>query len=493
MIRIHTKKSNGLYDRSSRVSNCIEHPYPMSLQAYDTIIVGLGAAGATAASTLARAGRRVLALEAQDRVGGRVHTVPFGDGVVELGAEWLHGTHPNPVYDAAIQHNKAIVPQDLDHMVFQSDGVVPDEAFQDLFNELMEYAFAVMGNSVEESQPVGKYTTEKLIDYIKAEKPEVLKQKEFLDQLLDFMNQLANNYNASNDWDDIDQKNNFEEIKGHHHLSWHRYGYKTFFDILLNKDVGFPTLDIKLNTEVTQIEWPLDPKGKVKVTCKNGVLYTANNVVVTVSLGVLKERHAKLFKPLLPEKKVTAIETVAMGVMDKIDLAFDEVWWPLDAVFFGLLWKEEDRKKVAKQDYWTTRIFAASRPMGSRNVLTLWTSGEIAKLVETLPIDEVKRKCWQLLQRFMGAGKTVPKPIAVERSTWYSNPFTRGSYSFDSIQASHYPTARATLAAPLTDSTGRPRVLFAGEATHPTRFSTVDGASDTGRREAEKLLLASKL
>ena len=50
--------------------------------------MGLGAAGATAASTLAKAGKRVLCLEAQDRIGGRVKTVPFGDGVVEEGAEW---------------------------------------------------------------------------------------------------------------------------------------------------------------------------------------------------------------------------------------------------------------------------------------------------------------------------------------------------------------------------------------------------------------------
>lgn len=59
------------------------------LNSYDTIIVGLGSAGATAASTLAQAGKRVLALEAQNRVGGRVKTVSFGDGVIEEGAEWL--------------------------------------------------------------------------------------------------------------------------------------------------------------------------------------------------------------------------------------------------------------------------------------------------------------------------------------------------------------------------------------------------------------------
>lgn len=55
---------------------------------YDTIVVGLGAAGCAALGKLARRQRSVLGLEAMDRIGGRVHTLPFGHGLVELGAEW---------------------------------------------------------------------------------------------------------------------------------------------------------------------------------------------------------------------------------------------------------------------------------------------------------------------------------------------------------------------------------------------------------------------
>ncbi len=53
------------------------------------IVVGAGFAGLAAADALARAGAEVDVLEARDRVGGRVWSVPFAGGVVERGAEFI--------------------------------------------------------------------------------------------------------------------------------------------------------------------------------------------------------------------------------------------------------------------------------------------------------------------------------------------------------------------------------------------------------------------
>jgi len=54
----------------------------------DVLVVGAGMAGLAAAERLAAAGRRVLVLEARDRIGGRIHTAhdPDLDVPVELGA-----------------------------------------------------------------------------------------------------------------------------------------------------------------------------------------------------------------------------------------------------------------------------------------------------------------------------------------------------------------------------------------------------------------------
>jgi monoamine oxidase len=61
----------------------------------DVIVAGAGLAGLVAARELTAAGRRVLVLEARERVGGRTWTVPFDRaGVhVDLGAEWVSPRH----------------------------------------------------------------------------------------------------------------------------------------------------------------------------------------------------------------------------------------------------------------------------------------------------------------------------------------------------------------------------------------------------------------
>src|SRR5262245_31156118 len=54
------------------------------------VVIGAGFAGLAAADALRAAGAEVTVLEARDRVGGRVWSVPFGEGaVVERGAEFI--------------------------------------------------------------------------------------------------------------------------------------------------------------------------------------------------------------------------------------------------------------------------------------------------------------------------------------------------------------------------------------------------------------------
>lgn len=53
------------------------------------IIIGAGASGFAAASKLISSGfKNVTILEAENRIGGRVHTIPYGENVLDMGAQW---------------------------------------------------------------------------------------------------------------------------------------------------------------------------------------------------------------------------------------------------------------------------------------------------------------------------------------------------------------------------------------------------------------------
>lgn len=64
---------------------------------YDTIIIGAGVSGLTAAHHLHKAQQKVLIIEAKNRLGGRVYTSYDWGFATDLGASWIHAIENNPL------------------------------------------------------------------------------------------------------------------------------------------------------------------------------------------------------------------------------------------------------------------------------------------------------------------------------------------------------------------------------------------------------------
>ena len=79
------------------------------------------------------------------------------------------------------------------------------------------------------------------------------------------------------------------------------------------------------------------------------------------------------------------------------------------------------------------------------------------------------------------ASGRVPEPLAMIRTSWSTDPWARGSYSFLPVGAT--PALRVALAQPING-----RLFFAGEATSSDAPATVHGALASGQRAAQEVL-----
>lgn len=69
----------------------------------------------------------------------------------------------------------------------------------------------------------------------------------------------------------------------------------------------------------------------VKINLADKAFAQFDAVLITVPLGVLKKQLIK-FEPALPAEKQKAIARMGMGVLDKLYLRFEDVFWDEDTV-----------------------------------------------------------------------------------------------------------------------------------------------------------------
>ncbi|XP_017325295.1 spermine oxidase [Ictalurus punctatus] len=479
------------------------------------VVVGAGFAGLAAAACLVQAGfQNVKILEAKERVGGRVCTTkPFTENIIELGANWIHGQDGNPLYQLAKEQDLLVEGIAANKMMCEPHSVSPrDYFFMEggkqlstntvdqvclLFNKLTSKAFESDLEEEHRALSLGDY-----LDASFAESP--LATSKYGSKIFEWCKRIECTDEAASSLYEVSasQIGYYIALEGSFFNSLGPGGYQAILDILLK---ALPSGTILSNTAVKSIQWDSqgnkakEEKHPVRVICENDQIIQADHVIVTVSLGVLKQQARTMFEPDLPKSKLDAIERLGFGTVDKIFLCFSERFWPEDCEGIQLVWDEgpEDKAVYSSQDEedawkmtWFKKICGFDTVARHPTVLCGWITGREALHMETLQDSEVGDICVRLLSSF--TGWPVPDVYQVLISRWGHDPHVLGSYTFIPHWVNGVKEHEA-LAAPLPSCSRVPeskplQVLFAGEATHVNFYTTTHGAYLSGVREAQRLI-----
>ncbi|KAK5638678.1 hypothetical protein RI129_012973 [Pyrocoelia pectoralis] len=454
------------------------------------LIIGAGAAGIAAANRLSENRfTNFTILEAENRVGGRIYSVKFGNAFVDLGAEFCHGE--NIIYDLVRKYNllkptEMIFPQ----LCHSSKELVR----QDIADELFKAFYTIYMAPKQENQSFGSYFDQKYREIVTAHFQDKSHCKGLALESFDLFKKWVTSYEGSFSWYTPTIVSDYQICKGNHLMTWQGNGCGSLLKVLTKK---YPAIEDKiiLNKEVTDIIWDQD---EAVVKCQDGSRYTADHVIVTVSLGVLKEKHQSLFYPPLPNNKETIIRKLGMDSIHQIFFQFPRRWWPVsEFIGFSFLWDEEgmdDLKRNNADKFWVKDLIGLFCVDQNPNVLEAWFSGEFIPTIESLSEEIIIEGIMFVIEKFLkDRFVDIPRPNGFIRHNWYSNPHFRGGYSHQTIKSRESSTEIGMsepniLAEPLCTSSGKPMVLFAGEATHPIYYSVLHGAIETGFREADRII-----
>ncbi|MET0821806.1 MAG: NAD(P)/FAD-dependent oxidoreductase [Aeromicrobium sp.] len=426
---------------------------------YDTIVVGAGVAGLTAARLLTRAGQRVVVLEARDRIGGRVWTVRAGGTVTDLGASWIHGIDDSPVAAAAHAFEMPMEeftvggyqPDSRPIAYYGPDGSrLSDQAARQFVGDIRVVDHALQA-AIEASGSDTSYSdvTEQVLRTLDWDASRAERVREFLRHRSEEQYGVWIGDLAAHGLDD-------DSIEGEEVMFPN--GYDRLADRL---SAGS---DVRLGHVVTHVHWGDDG---VSVTGAFGTL-TGEAAIVTVPVGVLRSADF-VVEPALPEPAAGALSRLEMNAFEKIFLRFPTRFWGDDVYAI---------RQQGSRGRWWHSWYDLTSLHGTPTLLT-FAAGPAARAVRDWDDERVVESVLAQLRRLYG--DRVGEPTEVHVTHWQDDPYARGSYAYMTVGST--TSDHDALAVPIGGV-----LHLAGEATWTDDPATVTAALCSGHRAAQNVL-----
>lgn len=272
--------------------------------------------------------------------------------------------------------------------------------------------------------------------------------------------------------------------------NWNQHAPKSFTGVSSMAKNGYMSLarglytyedklDVRFKSCVSVVEYSND---QAEIFLENGEQIKADRVIVTVPLGVLKDRTIQ-FIPDLPKWKSDSIERLGFGVMNKVCLVYEQSFWDEDKDVIAISQPSQgdgnlqDNYKCSRGKFYA--FYNVTKAVGKPCLIGVISGAAALKIANESDESIVKAAQSSLEAVYPQVNNAVLVESIVTR--WQVDKLSRGSYSYLGLEATG--ADYDLLARPIGES-----LFFAGEATSRSYPATVHGAYLSGLRAAGEVL-----
>ncbi len=425
------------------------------------IIIGAGAAGLMAAWKLSDAGKQVLVVEARERPGGRIYTMPGGKFTtrIEAGAEFIHGKAPltfELLDQAGLTYHK--ITGELwnarKNHPEQQDDFIEDQ-------ELLTRKLKEIKNDISVKQFLDLNFNEKKYSDLRTSVSGYV-------QGYDLANlDMASTLSLREEWTKEGDDEQYRIDEGYGKL------IDYLFDMCKQKGCNF-----QFNTTIKKITWQED---KVSAETDEGTAHSGNKLILTIPLGILQARPKQKayieFSPSI-EEKISAANSMGYGEVIKFILEFNERFWESKQSV------DEHRMKNLGFVFSNTSIPTWWTQAPSKvPILTGWFGGPQVQAFKKMNDESLLQIAADSLSEIFAIDHAVivEKLVSWRIFNWAADDYSLGGYAYNSLHREKY---LSILSKPLMNT-----LFFSGEAmTSGPAIGTVEGALAAGKSVAELVL-----